>query len=83
MASEIYVEYLFQLARNKSRQGRTTLPKVAEELFEDSGDKISDRECYLMVNIMHDLIHDVEVSVRKNFSQRLAGMDDAPRALIE
>ena len=83
MASDVDVEYLFQLARDKSSEGRATLAKVVDELFEEGGETISDRERYLMLNIMHDLIHDVEISVRKNFSIRLSNMDDAPHDLIE
>ncbi len=83
MSGEIDVEYLFQLARDKSSEGRATLAQVVDDLFEERGEAISDRERYLMLNIMHDLIHDVEVSVRKNFATRLATMSDAPRSLIE
>lgn len=82
MADSINAEYLFQLAREKSAAGRATLANVVNDLFDGRGDTLTDREKRLMFNILESLIHEVEASVRKNLSQKLAGLADAPHDLI-
>lgn len=83
MSAQVDRDYLFTLARNKSVEGRAVLTQVISDLFDDRHDALSDREKHLMFGIMHELIHDVEVSVRKNISTRLAGLTDVPPALVE
>jgi uncharacterized protein (DUF2336 family) len=74
--------YLFKLARDKSAETRTTLANIISDLFDNQGDILSDRERKLIFNIMHGLIHEVEISVRKNFSKQLASLPDAPQELL-
>lgn len=83
MSTKIDTEYLFKLAREKSSEGRAVLANVINDLFDQQGEAITDRERHLMLNILHGLIHEVEVSVRRNVSARLAQMPDAPRELIQ
>jgi uncharacterized protein (DUF2336 family) len=82
MPQAIDTEYLFQLARDKSAEGRAVLARIISDLFDKQGDALSDRERGLIFNILHGIIHDIEVSVRGNLSQRLAALPDVPRELI-
>jgi uncharacterized protein (DUF2336 family) len=79
----IDTNYLFKLARDKSSEGRAALASVINGLFDEQGEAITDRERHLMMNILHGLVHEVEVSVRRNISARLAQMPDAPIDLIQ
>lgn len=73
---------LFQLARDKSVQGRTKLASIIADLFESRETTLTDRERSLMFGIMQGLVHDVEMSVRRSFVEQLATMTDAPRELV-
>jgi len=74
---------LMELARRKTTEGRTSLAATVADLFGEEGDVLSDRERSLMFDILHKVIVDVEMSVRKGLSERLADAEDAPRALIK
>lgn len=75
-------DYLFKLARDKSAETRTTLANIISDLFDNQGNILSDRERKLIFNIMHGLIHEVEISVRKNFSKQLVSLPDVPQELL-
>lgn len=83
MAGTVDTEFLFKLARDKSSEGRTALANVINDLFDEHGEAITDRERHLMLNILHGLIHEVEVSVRRNVSAKLATLPDAPHELLQ
>ena len=82
MSQTIDTDYLFQLARDKSVQGRAVLAGIISDLFDDRGDTLSDRERTLIFNILHGIIRDIEVSVRVNLSSRLASRADVPHDLV-
>jgi len=73
---------LMSLARDRSVAARTTLAETVTDLFFGSGEQLSDRERALMSDILRQLIHDVEMSVRKLLAERLAGEPTAPHELI-
>lgn len=75
-------EYLFELARHKSETERSRLAETVSDLFAERNENLSDRERSLMFDILHRIIHDVEQSVRKTLSERLAAVPDVPRELI-
>jgi uncharacterized protein (DUF2336 family) len=79
---KIDTDYLFQLARDKSSEGRSNLASIIADLFDHQGNSISDRERDLMFNILHGIIHEVEESVRTSLSRRIASFSDAPLELI-
>lgn len=74
--------HLTELARDKSRKGRAALAAVIDDLFDHKAHVLSDRERRLMFNIIENLIHEVEVSVRRKFSEKLALSTDVPHSLI-
>lgn len=82
MSPESKAENLFQLARDKSVQGRTALAKVISDLFDNQEKVLTDREKRLMFNILHNLIHEIEASVRAKLSEKMATLIDAPHDLV-
>ena len=77
------VDYLMQLARSKSTAARGELAATINDLFLGKHDVLSDAERTLMTDILRHLIHDVEMSVRRDLAERLAQNPMAPRDLIK
>ncbi len=82
MSETIDTEFLFRLAGDKSAEGRSVLAKIITELFDNRGEALSDRERSLIFKILHGIIHEIEVSVRKNLSTQLASLPDVPPELV-
>ena len=76
------VEELKRLAHDKSEQGRSKLLGVVNEMFSDSGRMLSGGDRRLMLDIMHRLVGQVEISVRRALAENLAQVTDVPRDLI-
>ena len=83
MGAVLNAEHLLALAREKSGNSKTELVQIIDSLFEDRGNSLSDREKSLMFNIIENLVHEVEVSVRTKLSEKLADSTDAPHELIK
>jgi uncharacterized protein (DUF2336 family) len=79
---DLGMQDLLDLARDKSVHGRTRLVQVVGDLFFDEHHVLNERERALMTDILRQLIHDVEMSVRKALADRLAMQVDAPHELI-
>ena len=79
---DLGMQDLLDLARDKSVRGRTRLVQVVGDLFFDEHDVLNERERSLMTDILRQLIHDVEMSVRKALADRLSDHEDAPHELI-
>src|SRR5258708_3058033 len=80
--SEAESQILFELARDKTAQGREALLATVQDLFLDRGQMLTDRERFLMNDILRNLIKEVEDTVRRTLAQQLAGRKDAPRDVI-
>lgn len=76
------VSALFKMARDKSAAGRKALVNAVSDLFFNNTDVLSDREKALMTDILRQIIHDVEMSVRRELAERLADAKQAPHELI-
>lgn len=76
------IDNLLTLAREKSQAGRNSLFDTVQELFVTNDGKLTDRERALMSEILRQLIHEVELSVRQDVAKRLSERDDAPRKLV-
>ena len=81
--SGIDAQHLMELARRKTTEGRASLAATVADFFGEGGDVLTERERSLMFDILHKVIVDVEMSVRKGLSERLADAEDAPRPLIK
>lgn len=79
---DVEMQELLDLARDKSVNGRTRLVQVVGDLFFEEKSVTNERERALMTQILQQLIHDVEQSVRKALADRLAVEGDAPSELV-
>ena len=73
---------LIGLARDKSVEGRTRLVQIVGDLFFDTDTVLRDAERNMISDILRQLIHDVEMTVRQQLAERMASEIDAPRDLI-
>ncbi len=74
--------YLLELARKKSAESRSELASTVSDLFAGGSGQLTDRERALMYEILHSVVRDAEMEVRKIISTRLADRGDAPSELI-
>ncbi|NQW01205.1 MAG: DUF2336 domain-containing protein [Rhodospirillales bacterium] len=74
--------YLLELARERSAASRSELAATVTDLFSGDGDQLTDRERALMFEILHRIVKDAEMEVRKVISSRLADRTDAPNELL-
>lgn len=75
-------EWLFSLAREKSRQGRQALFQNVWDLFENKGGSFTNGERALMIDILKQLNSELEKTVRVTLSERVAKWDTAPHELV-
>lgn len=73
--------YLFQLAKDKSPDGRKSFGKEISQVFLENFPSLTKRERALMFEILQQLMRDVEMSLRKSVSRQLAEEADVPREL--
>ncbi len=78
----VNTDYLLQLARDKSMAGRQELAETISDLFLGDTKSLSDRERALTYDTLSQVIHDVEMGVRRNISKQLAKLTNAPRDLV-
>ena len=75
--------YLLELARKRSSASRSELAATISDLFDGEGMVLTERERALMFEILHEVVRDAEMTVRKLVSSRLADRRDPPVQLIE
>ncbi|MEP4378568.1 MAG: DUF2336 domain-containing protein [Alphaproteobacteria bacterium] len=80
--SVLDVDALLRLARDRSAAARRDLVEIISDLFFDQDRILSERERATMSDILRQLIHDVEISVRKHLAIRLSDEPQAPSELI-
>ncbi len=73
---------LLRLALDKSVEGRRTLTASLGDLFTGHTSALSERETALMSDILHKLIRDCEMAVRRDLAERLSKADNPPHDLI-
>ena len=78
----IDIDELFKLARRKSVEGRSALAETVTDLFSSESNVLTARERAIMFDILHTIIRDVEMSVRKRVSAHVAELSDAPADLV-
>jgi uncharacterized protein (DUF2336 family) len=74
-------DYLFSLAREKSKASRSTLAEIVTELFREQSGALTERERMLMFDILHSVVRDMELALRRNISEEIAEHQDLPRSL--
>ena len=78
----INIDDLYKLARQKSVEGRSALADTVTDLFSSESRVLTARERAIMFDILHTIIRDVEMSVRKRVSAHVAEFSDAPGDLV-
>jgi uncharacterized protein (DUF2336 family) len=76
------LQYLLDLALDKSLEARRKLTATIGDFFSETGDVLSDRERALMGDILRKLIIECEMAVRRDLSERLSRSPHPPRDLI-
>ncbi len=76
------LKQLVELARDKSIQSRSRLATVIGDLYTGQERLLSDVDRQIMSDIIHQLIQEVELSVRKALAERLATIPNAHSSLI-
>lgn len=76
------IQDLYRLARQKSVEGRTALAATVADFFATESHLLTARERALMFDILHRVIRDVEMSVRKKIAHYVAASRDAPVDLV-
>jgi len=76
------LRFLLELALDKSLEGRRTLTATIGDLFGKQDGTLSERERALMTDILRKLIHECELAVRRDLSERLSRAPNPPHELI-
>lgn len=76
------LEELVRLARDKSQKSRSILVAAINDLYSDEEELLTEQDRAIMVDIIRQLIHEVEASVRRTLAERLAEQADAPEDLV-
>ena len=76
------IKNLIKLAHNNTKDGRADLFDGITDLIETQHQQISATEINLMMDILGRIISDIEISLRKKLSHRLADNVDVPAELI-
>ncbi len=81
--AEIDGEFLLSLARDKSGKRRQLLAETISDLFTGKDRVLSERERSLMFDILHKMVHNAEMAIRRIIAEQLSNLPDAPRDLIK
>ncbi|MBT5185992.1 MAG: DUF2336 domain-containing protein [Kordiimonadaceae bacterium] len=81
-STEEEIQNLIKLAHDNSKAGRADLFNGITELIETKHQQISTTEIDMMMDILGHIISEIEVSLRKKLSVKLADRDDVPVEMI-
>lgn len=81
--ADIDGEFLLSLARDKSGKRRQLLAETISDLFTGKSRILSERERSLMFDILHKMVHNAEMAVRRIIAEQLSNLPDSPRDLIK
>ncbi|MBL4720936.1 MAG: DUF2336 domain-containing protein [Alphaproteobacteria bacterium] len=73
---------LLDLARDKSNTSREILMATITDLFDNTGQILSESERILSEDILRRLIEEVEISIRQALSERLSALPNAPKPIL-
>ena len=75
--------YLVRLARDRSDAGRRAFADAFSDAFLSGNEDMSDQERSLMFDILHRIVRDIEVSLRREVSRQLADQARVPHELAK
>ena len=73
---------LLDLARSAPAEGRGALFSGVVDFLEREDAQLAPRERAIISDILRHLVHDVEMSIRRQLADRLAAAESAPRELV-
>ncbi len=76
------LQFLLELALDKSVEGRESLAQRIGELFTAREECLTEQETAILADILGKLVSDIEMSVRKSLAERLADSPLAPHDLV-
>jgi uncharacterized protein (DUF2336 family) len=76
------LQFLLELALDKSVEGRESLAQRIGELFSEREEVLTEQESALLAEILGKLVLDIEMSVRQSLAERLAESPLAPHDLV-
>ena len=76
------LQFLLELALDKSVEGRESLAQRIGELFTEREETLTELETALLADILGKLVSDIEMSVRQSLAERLAESPLAPHDLV-
>ncbi|MDH3739243.1 MAG: DUF2336 domain-containing protein, partial [Alphaproteobacteria bacterium] len=80
--SDIDVDTLMRLARDKSVGSRIKLADIIGDLFFGPANTLTEAERSIMAGILRQLVQDAETDVRKHLAIQLSNQTDAPHDLV-
>lgn len=81
MRSDEY-DRLLSLALDPTPEARAKAARVIGEVYAERGAKLTAEEIAITGDILHELIREIELPVRKTLSEQLAHSPQAPRELV-
>lgn len=78
----VSVDELLKLAHDKSIAGRQALADIVSDMILKQRHKLTEREWALVFDILHRMVHDAEMSVRRVISAQIANLPNVPRDLV-
>ena len=76
------LQFLLELALDKSVKGRESLAQRIGELFTAHEECLTEQETAILADILGKLVSDIEMSVRQSLAERLADSPLAPHDLV-
>lgn len=76
------LQFLLELALDKSVEGRESLAQRIGELFTEREETLTEQETALLADILGKLVSNIEMSVRQSLAERLAESPLAPHDLV-
>lgn len=73
--------YLVRLARDRSDAGRRAFADAISDVFLTNDGDLSNQEQTLMFDILHRIVRDIEVSMRREISRQLSDQAEIPHEL--
>ncbi len=80
--NNISPEQLVDLARDKTRQGRSALLTAIIKLYDGDGQRLTGQDQTMIKNIICQLLNNVETSVRQALAEHIAESTETPKDLV-
>lgn len=73
---------LHEMARDRAADARQVIVENIADMFLSPRGRLTEREAALMLEILFNLVHHVEMLIRRGLAQRFAELTEAPHGLV-